>query len=64
MQSIRSTNYFVHFQDEAYRSLGNYLNENSHSKVFILVDTNTEKYCLSGFLERAQFDLNYEVLHK
>ncbi|WKK64735.1 3-dehydroquinate synthase [Lutimonas zeaxanthinifaciens] len=62
MQSIRSTNYFAHFQDEAYRSLGNYLNENSHSKVFILVDTNTEKYCLPGFLESAQFNLNYEVI--
>ncbi|MCA0932023.1 3-dehydroquinate synthase [Lutimonas saemankumensis] len=62
MQSIRSTNYFVHFQEEAYRSLRDYLNENHHSKVFILVDTNTEKHCLKGFLQRAQSDLNFEVI--
>ncbi|UCE93045.1 MAG: 3-dehydroquinate synthase [Flavobacteriaceae bacterium] len=62
MQSIQSTDYFVHFQDEAYKSLRNYLNENHHSKVFILVDTNTEKYCLSGFLDRAQIDENFEVI--
>lgn len=62
MQSIPSTNYFVHFQEEAYRSLRKYLDENHHSKIFILVDKNTEKYCLSGFLDSVNCNLHYDVI--
>lgn len=53
MRSILSTNYYVHFQENAYSNLNSYLNENFHSKVFILVDTNTGKHCLPLFFNKA-----------
>jgi 3-dehydroquinate synthase len=62
MQSILSTNYYVHFQENAYRQLQVYLTENFHSKVFILVDENTEKYCLQPFLNKASMSTVPEVI--
>ncbi len=62
MQSILSTGYYVHFQDKAYDELNNYLNQNFHSKVFILVDTNTKKYCLPYFLNSVVGKHNFELI--
>ncbi len=62
MQSLLSTGYYVHFQDKAYDELNNYLNQNFHSKVFILVDTNTKKYCLPHFLNSVVGKHNFEVI--
>ncbi len=46
MKSIQSTSYPVHFQENAYSKLNQYLEENSHSTLFILVDENTNEHCL------------------
>jgi 3-dehydroquinate synthase len=62
MNSILSTNYFVHFQENAYSSLQKYLSENSHSKMFILVDTNTNKECLPHFIDRISGSGNFEII--
>lgn len=62
MKSILSTNYYVHFQGNAYQNLDTYLKENFHSKVFILVDTNTKKFCLPLFLKKAAFSLDVEII--
>ncbi len=62
MQSILSTNYYVHFQENAYRSLHVYLEENFHSKIFILVDSNTLKHCLPFFLDRAKLNIAIEII--
>ncbi len=62
MKSILSTNYYVHFQENAYQNLHAYLEENFHSKVFILVDTNTKKYCLPLFLKKAAFSIDTEII--
>lgn len=62
MQSILSTNYYVHFEESAYTNLGQYLNENFHSKIFILVDTNTKKYCLPLFLHKSDLENKSEII--
>ena len=62
MTSILSTNYYVHFQDNAYAALHEYLEKNFCSKIFVLVDSNTKKYCLKGFLDKANFNLNLEII--
>lgn len=62
MQSILSTNYFVHFQENAYTSLHSYLKENFHSKIFILVDSNTKEHCLPLFLEKVNLSLALEII--
>jgi 3-dehydroquinate synthase len=46
MESIQSTSYPVHFQENAYLKLNKYFETNSHSIVFILVDENTNEHCL------------------
>jgi len=62
MNSILSTNYYVHFQDNAYHSLENYLKENTYSKLFILVDHNTKKECLPYFLDKLHADVNFDII--
>ena len=62
MQSILSTNYYVHFQDNAYQSLLAYLTDNFHSKIFILVDNNTQKHCLPILLKKADLRVDIEVI--
>jgi len=62
MESILSTNYYVHFQSKAYTALQNYLNENFHSKIFILVDTNTQKQCLPRFLNAFKSNISFEII--
>jgi 3-dehydroquinate synthase len=62
MDSILSTNYYVHFQEYAYKSLLNYLNENQHSKLFILVDKNTKRECLPYFLENINIAESLNII--
>ncbi|MEN8124816.1 MAG: 3-dehydroquinate synthase [Bacteroidota bacterium] len=62
MQSILSTDYYVHFQSKAYEELDNYLNHNFHSKIFILVDSNTKKYCLPHFLDSFKGNHQFEII--
>lgn len=62
MESILSTNYYVHFHNKAYTALQNYLNDNFHSKIFILVDTNTKKQCLPHFLNTFKNSVDFEII--
>ena len=62
MQSILSTNYYVHFEESAYTNLDQYLKENFHSQVFILVDTNTKKHCLPLFLRKSELQSKVEII--
>ena len=62
MTSILSTNYYVHFQENCYQELQRYLRENFHSKIFILVDENTKKYCLPLFLGQMEASINFNII--
>ncbi len=62
MKSILSTNYYVHFESNAYAALHEYLNENFHSKIFLLVDTNTVKKCLPHFIKAFDKNSNFEII--
>ena len=62
MKSILSTDYYVHFNDKAFVALKKYLNDNFHSKLFVLVDVNTREYCLSYFLEQLEGELHFEII--
>lgn len=52
ISSIHGSGYQVLFSDTAYAVLQSYLSEVSHSSVFMLVDTNTQKHCLPLFLKK------------
>ena len=62
MESILSTNYYVHFQKNAYPAIEKYLETNFHSKVFILVDTNTKNDCLPLFLDEVKNAASFIVI--
>lgn len=62
MNSILSTDYYVHFQENGYQNLRNYLKENFHSTIFILVDNNTKKHCLPYFLEQVKNTADFEII--
>lgn len=62
MNTILSTDYYVHFNKNAFVALKKYLNENFHSKLFILVDTNTRKNCLTHFMEQFEEDKNFKII--
>ena len=62
MESILSTNYYVHFQKNGYLAIEKYLDTNFHSKVFILVDTNTKKDCLPLFLNEVSNASSFVVI--
>jgi 3-dehydroquinate synthase len=62
MQSILSTDYYIHCQKKAYKELTHYLEDNFHSKIFVLVDSNTKKYCLPHFKKSLIQAFDFEVL--
>ena len=62
MKSILSTDYYVHFNNVAFIKLEKYLNENFHSKLFILVDTNTREYCLPYLLKHIEEGIDFEII--
>jgi 3-dehydroquinate synthase len=51
MQSIHTASYQIHFDGHAYEALKIHLEENTYSRVFLLVDEHTRADCLPVFLD-------------
>ena len=49
MTPIKSTDYFIYFDDDAYRKLNDYISSNEIGTIFVLVDKNTQQHCLPEF---------------
>lgn len=62
MQTIQANNYPIHFNENGYESLNSFLSESNYSNLFIIVDNNTEEFCLSKFLPYLQTDLTIEIV--
>lgn len=62
MQSIITSSYAVHFNQNAYDSLNEYLAARNYSKVFVLVDENTKELCLPHFQENLDQDIAFTLL--
>ena len=62
MTSILSNNYYVNFVTEAYEKLNLYISEKNPSTIFILVDENTNEYCLPILLERFETNSTIEII--
>ena len=62
MKSIQSDNYSIHFNEYAYKELNKYLFENKTSKVFVLVDENTNKHCFSIFKDHITTEIEGELI--
>jgi 3-dehydroquinate synthase len=62
MQQIPSSGYNVYFNDDCYSYLETLLVPGSYSKIFIIVDENTAKHCLPGFLAQLGTELALEII--
>ena len=62
MQSIQANNYQIYFNETGYEALNIFLAESNYSNVFIIVDSNTNEFCLSKFLPYLATDLTIEIV--
>ena len=62
MDSISNGNSQIVFNKESYVVLNQYIKSNNFSKIFVLVDNNTSKYCLPIFLSKLTLGCNTETI--
>jgi len=62
MESIITSSYAVHFNQKAYDALDQHITERQYSKIFVLVDENTRRHCLSRFVDAMDNMFAFEVL--
>lgn len=62
MTPILSNNYYVNFNNDAYLKLNSYVNDYKPSTLFILVDENTNEFCLPILMQELATDLPIEII--
>jgi len=62
MQAVQANGYSIFFNDEGYKALNNHLAKNQYSKIFIIVDTHSNEFCLPVFLPNLETDLAIEII--
>lgn len=62
MQSIYSNDYSIYFNEEGYTYLNSYIKNNSYSSLFILVDSNTNSFCIPQFLPKIETEIAIEII--
>ncbi len=62
MQTIQANNYPIYFNEKGYEALNLYLEENKYSNLFIIVDSNTNEFCLPKFLPFLETELTIEII--
>ena len=62
MQTIQANNYPIYFNEKGYEALNLHLKENKYSNLFIIVDSNTNEFCLPNFLPFLETELTIEII--
>ena len=62
MQTIQANNYPIYFNEKATEALNLHINNNKYSNIFIIVDSNTNEFCLPKLLPAIETDLNVEII--
>ena len=62
MQSIQANGYSIHFNESGYEAIHQLLIENIYSSIFIIVDENTNEFCLSKFLPQLATEIPIEII--
>lgn len=62
MQAIPSIGYSIYFNEPGYLALNELLDQKNYSKIFILVDTNTNEHCLPAFLSLMATEAPVEII--
>ena len=62
MQKIKTNYYDIFFCNQNSSLINKFISKNKYNKVFILVDSNTYKYCLSLFLEKYLNEIKAKLI--
>lgn len=62
MQNIQAQSYSIFFNDESYTFLNEIILEKKYSKIFILVDENTNTHCLPTFISQIATEITIEII--
>lgn len=62
MQSILASNYAILFKENGFEALNINIKENNYSKIFIIVDENTNEYCLPEVLPLLETEVAIEII--
>lgn len=62
MDTIQAADYSIVFNENAYPALNSILHENKYSKIFLIVDENTNEYCLPEFLPLLSTEIPFEII--
>lgn len=62
MTPIQTDNYTIFFNEESFVYLQNLLQPEAYSKIFVLVDENTNEYCLPYFLANLPTEIEIEII--
>ncbi len=62
MDTIQAADYSIVFNENAYPALNSILQENKYSKIFLIVDENTNEYCLPEFLPLLSTEIPFEII--
>lgn len=62
MTPIQSNTYTIYFNETSFLYLENLLQPDAYSKIFILVDENTNEHCLPYFLSNLPTEIEIEII--
>lgn len=62
LKTIKASNHPIHFNEKGYEALNLHLKQNKYSNLFIIVDSNTNDFCLPKFLPYLETDLTIEII--
>lgn len=62
MQFISANNYSIYFNESGYEALNQHLAEHKYSGIFVLVDENTNEFCLPLLLTQIETELSIEII--
>lgn len=61
-KTIQAVDHPIHFNEKGYEALNIHLKENKYSNIFVIVDTNTNEFCLPKFLPLVETDVAIEIV--
>ncbi|NRS87618.1 3-dehydroquinate synthase [Flavobacterium sp. 7E] len=62
LTTIQASNHPIYFNEKGYEALNIHLKENKYSNLFIIVDSNTNEFCLPKLLPVLETDLTIEII--
>ena len=62
MKKIKTNHYDIFISNQNSSLINKFISKNKYSKVFILVDSNTNKYCLDLFLKKHLSGIDFKIV--